>query len=116
MIRRPPRSTRTDTLFPYSTLFRSIVQQAFEEGIPDLNRLARRLSTAAAVVLGLAACSLVNDVTDALAERLYGRTWIAEEVGGRPVPGGLEPSLMVAPDGQVTGHAGRKRYFGLVIG
>src|SRR3546814_5900454 len=24
MIRRPPRSTRTDTLFPYSTLFRSI--------------------------------------------------------------------------------------------
>src|SRR3546814_20367402 len=25
MIRRPPRSTRTDTLFPYSTLFRSQV-------------------------------------------------------------------------------------------
>src|SRR3546814_19570305 len=31
MIRRPPRSTRTDTLFPYTTLFRSLaddVQQA----------------------------------------------------------------------------------------
>src|SRR3546814_2922625 len=28
MIRRPPRSTRTDTLFPYTTLFRS----------PDLGR------------------------------------------------------------------------------
>src|SRR3546814_18140202 len=26
MIRRPPRSTRTDTLFPYTTLFRSQVQ------------------------------------------------------------------------------------------
>src|SRR3546814_1292406 len=25
MIRRPPRSTRTDTLFPYTTLFRSII-------------------------------------------------------------------------------------------
>src|SRR3546814_2827050 len=25
MIRRPPRSTRTDTLFPYPTLFRSVV-------------------------------------------------------------------------------------------
>src|SRR3546814_17566154 len=25
MIRRPPRSTRTDTLFPYTTLFRSAV-------------------------------------------------------------------------------------------
>src|SRR3546814_9456460 len=29
MIRRPPRSTRTDTLFPYTTLFRSI------EVLPD---------------------------------------------------------------------------------
>src|SRR3546814_17779668 len=28
MIRRPPRSTRTDTLFPYTTLFRSVVDQA----------------------------------------------------------------------------------------
>src|SRR3546814_12713693 len=27
MIRRPPRSTRTDTLFPYTTLFRSFVEQ-----------------------------------------------------------------------------------------
>src|SRR3546814_16554593 len=26
MIRRPPRSTRTDTLFPYTTLFRSLVR------------------------------------------------------------------------------------------
>src|SRR3546814_10235062 len=27
MIRRPPRSTRTDTLFPYTTLFRSLVKE-----------------------------------------------------------------------------------------
>src|SRR3546814_14080644 len=27
MIRRPPRSTRTDTLFPYTTLFRSHAEQ-----------------------------------------------------------------------------------------
>src|SRR3546814_5156789 len=26
MIRRPPRSTRTDTLFPYTTLFRSLLR------------------------------------------------------------------------------------------
>src|SRR3546814_2545059 len=26
MIRRPPRSTRTDTLFPYTTLFRSLAR------------------------------------------------------------------------------------------
>src|SRR3546814_5097347 len=36
MIRRPPRSTRTDTLFPYTTLFRSpyLALVAFE-GEPD---------------------------------------------------------------------------------
>src|SRR3546814_21059242 len=30
MIRRPPRSTRTDTLFPYTTLFRSIADELTE--------------------------------------------------------------------------------------
>src|SRR3546814_6741516 len=30
MIRRPPRSTRTDTLFPYTTLFRSVVRSLHE--------------------------------------------------------------------------------------
>src|SRR3546814_2650569 len=32
MIRRPPRSTRTDTLFPYTTLFRSYYQHSQIEG------------------------------------------------------------------------------------
>src|SRR3546814_19442056 len=27
MVRQPPRSTRTDTLFPYTTLFRSVVAE-----------------------------------------------------------------------------------------
>src|SRR3546814_17967519 len=35
MIRRPPRSTRTDTLFPYTTLFRSDVSK---EAIASYNR------------------------------------------------------------------------------
>src|SRR3546814_1984351 len=33
MIRRPPRSTRTDTLFPYTTLFRSHHPQAWRPGL-----------------------------------------------------------------------------------
>src|SRR3546814_18983567 len=33
MIRRPPRSTRTDTLFPYTTLFRSEVGQLVQQCI-----------------------------------------------------------------------------------
>src|SRR3546814_15276322 len=41
MIRRPPRSTRTDTLFPYTTLFRSVgdiavVTKALAEARPEL--------------------------------------------------------------------------------
>src|SRR3546814_1861364 len=34
MIRRPPRSTRTDTLFPYTTLFRSLVSIASDKALP----------------------------------------------------------------------------------
>src|SRR3546814_1967117 len=33
MIRRPPRSTRTDTLFPYTTLFRSRVRVVPQVGV-----------------------------------------------------------------------------------
>src|SRR3546814_2654560 len=32
MIRRPPRSTRTDTLFPYTTLFRSGREEGHAQG------------------------------------------------------------------------------------
>src|SRR3546814_7530093 len=35
MIRRPPRSKRTDTLFPYTTLFRSVRAQADLAGLGD---------------------------------------------------------------------------------
>src|SRR3546814_20070610 len=35
MIRRPPRSTRTDTLFPYTTLFRSAACQRERAAQPD---------------------------------------------------------------------------------
>src|SRR3546814_2606501 len=38
MIRRPPRSTRTDTLFPYTTLFRSaLVDEMKDRGIDHLD-------------------------------------------------------------------------------
>src|SRR3546814_13873364 len=34
MIRRPPRSTRTDTLFPYTTLFRSLLRKYLRRRVP----------------------------------------------------------------------------------
>src|SRR3546814_15744974 len=47
MIRRPPRSTRTDTLFPYTTLFRSAPPryghlQAHRRGLALLRQAGRR--------------------------------------------------------------------------
>src|SRR3546814_3388555 len=62
MIRRPPRSTRTDTLFPYTTLFRSPRCRGHS---PDLRRhnetnpqeppMSRKLTTPAAVAASLVA-------------------------------------------------------------
>src|SRR3546814_14086587 len=47
MIRRPPRSTRTDTLFPYTTLFRNLSDDQMEYQLRD------RLSFMRFVGLGL---------------------------------------------------------------
>src|SRR3546814_4348932 len=58
MIRRPPRSTRTDTLFPYTTLFRSAADHArahliaAHEGQRGLDHLGRIQHAAVAESLG----------------------------------------------------------------
>src|SRR3546814_5236731 len=53
MIRRPPRSTRTDTLFPYTTLFRSIVENA-ETGSTRSTRMMAGWAYAAESIVGFA--------------------------------------------------------------
>src|SRR3546814_2687724 len=50
MIRRPPRSTRTDTLFPYTTLFRSIARAGLS-ALVDI-RVAPAIETLDAMVAG----------------------------------------------------------------
>src|SRR3546814_15522745 len=55
MIRRPPRSTRTDTLFPYTTLFRSIDRRQIVppgKGAIVEHRLHQRLRIVKAAVDG----------------------------------------------------------------
>src|SRR3546814_1134089 len=49
MIRRPPRSTRTDTLFPYTTLFRSALDQPPALTLPPLQHA--RLSNGMKIAL-----------------------------------------------------------------
>src|SRR3546814_20838452 len=48
MIRRPPRSTRTDTLFPYTTLFRSVTPAAYARKLRS-DRLEAALTDGARV-------------------------------------------------------------------
>src|SRR3546814_18091120 len=61
MIRRPPRSTRTDTRFPYATLFRSSRTRPAKEAVAVAERLDAELmpmgsagAKAMAVILGQA--------------------------------------------------------------
>src|SRR3546814_17939433 len=53
MIRRPPRSTRTDTLFPYTTLFRSDDHRVGAVGDQDARRIARRHRSADRLAVGI---------------------------------------------------------------
>src|SRR3546814_7906697 len=46
MIRRPPRATRTDTLFPYTTRFRSGVEEGGRKGLAQGVQRARHVGAA----------------------------------------------------------------------
>src|SRR3546814_12110891 len=84
MRRRPPRSTRTDTLCPYTTLFRS--------GCADDDEEMQRLRLKHANLLGPAGCVSMDD-SEMLKQVQAGATGYPHrngviEMGGR----GLEPA------------------------
>src|SRR3546814_3415385 len=58
MIRRPPRSTRTDTLFPYTTLFRSAEIRSLRR---EVRPQAGRSEAAAQLAVGFLALELVGE-------------------------------------------------------
>src|SRR3546814_13923199 len=68
MIRRPPRSTRTDTLFPYTTLFRSPLFTGFSPrtGEGDLDRFVDIINGAQKDLLFVTAFALPDRILDAL--------------------------------------------------
>src|SRR3546814_14045493 len=77
MIRRPPRSTRTDTLLPYTTLFRSLVrEQVAQQGAAVAEQAERAHVGAVVVDVGLA-------VTQVLVERHAVGEIVAELVADR---------------------------------
>src|SRR3546814_10271253 len=59
MIRRPPRSTLTDTLFPYTTLFRSLVDHQYDRALA----LAHDVAQVALEALGLLGTLHLGTVT-----------------------------------------------------
>src|SRR3546814_7995989 len=52
MLRRPPKSTRTDTLFPYSTLFRSVREPAVQRVVGETRRIDRLAAFGGADLVG----------------------------------------------------------------
>src|SRR3546814_21180974 len=61
MIRRPPRSTRTDTLFPYTTLFRSDdhSMQHFVTIVKMLSRISGVVSTLLILLSIIVVCQMI---------------------------------------------------------
>src|SRR3546814_11192346 len=123
MIRRPPRSTRTDTLFPYTTLFRSAIDNAALLAEARREAEARRAASEANAKLA----AIVEHSDDAIlsksldgiiaswnssAERLFG--YSADEAIGKPI------TLLIPEDrlhrseerrvGKECGGTGRSRW------
>src|SRR3546814_5224912 len=61
MERRPPRSTRTDSLFPYTTLFRSAVEVDYAPGAASPSHTHAKSAFIYAYVISGAIESKVND-------------------------------------------------------
>src|SRR3546814_3003551 len=66
MIRRPPRSTRTDTLFPYTTLFRSL-QRPLESGCDILMHSVTKFLNGHSDMIGGIAVTGDDDLAQRLA-------------------------------------------------
>src|SRR3546814_18952682 len=77
MILRPPRSTRPDTLFPYTTLCRSVHQRRRRKAFDEIGEVARRFRKTAA--RGVLCCGFERAAFECHALNLLG------ERGGREV-------------------------------
>src|SRR3546814_17811608 len=98
MIRRPPRSTRTDTLFPYTTLFRS-VYYPYRTDFPDSLRAVNNLESSnhhcplqylQTGLLGVLLCSEIAHAIFPL-RRMPVRSWM--EIGRAPCREGVCQSV-----------------------
>src|SRR3546814_2725991 len=80
MIRRQPRSTRTDTLFPYTTLFRSPARLPPEFIIVERVRAIGRQRAAAVDAAG-AEAARPGRIDERVVAELVGQVQLVDEVG-----------------------------------
>src|SRR3546814_17489991 len=108
MIRRPPRSTRTDTLFPYTTLFRSLeLDREVEHRLRQQSALGADLIGGDGLLLG-AECR-VQDIR--VGRRVSGmggllRAAAGEQQHGTGGPGGVAGGATEEPAAQQEGGFG----------
>src|SRR3546814_15351205 len=79
IIRRPPRSTRTDTLFPYTTLFRSgdlIARRAPAVGAAE--NVGERHHVIGQIRLAVVAAALIPDIRRTFGLRRVGEVFVVE--------------------------------------
>src|SRR3546814_12068972 len=96
MIRRPPRSTRTDTLFPYTTLFRSLLSPLLDDprpGFPFVALLVSGGHTQLMRVDGVGRYALLGETLDDAAGEAFDKS---AKLMGLGYPGGPELSRLAA--------------------
>src|SRR3546814_20114253 len=109
MIRRPPRSTRTDTLFPYTTLFRSADARGQRLEEPDVRDRAGQVDVAHALAAHLGQGDLGAALFAHHAAVLHALVLAAQAlvVLDRPAEGGAEQAVPLGPEGAVVVGLGR---------
>src|SRR3546814_8326143 len=120
MKRRPPRSTRTDTLFPYTTLFRSLQalgprqavdlgiaqpQLLLARGIPDQGQPAAVIGEGNAVAAGIGAPDEPADHSGSAGVRIP-LSHAQRAVRPRPHGGGRNVAQLVAGAAALDGGVG----------
>src|SRR3546814_9635109 len=94
MIRRPPRSTRTDTLFPYTTLFRSLPLEVGDELLVDLPEAGEVTAVVAWNSGRLFGCRFEREISQAAlsAAQLRSDTLLPQNGADRPANWGRSAS------------------------
>src|SRR3546814_13509570 len=80
MIRRPPRSTRTDTLFPYTTLFRSRAGHGGSVGEAP-TRIDRPIQRATGIMAWIRGCRTAKRTNREYLEGVKKKNWFTQRRG-----------------------------------